>query len=178
MTDDNTTTPPAPPAPAPAEKPKRAKRVRPPSRAQRWADAISEGKEAAEKALEIVSECRDKIEQLVDQKSEELRDAVQMLMDEMQSAIDMDAIDNSIGALQDVKGEYEEWQGNLPENLASSALGEKLQAVCDVEIPDPQDVDTNCDVSVEWSIEENLEEIVSAFDEAEGLELPQGFGRD
>jgi hypothetical protein len=45
--------------------------------------------------------------------------------------------------------EYQEWYDNLPENLQSTALAEKLEAVCNLDI----------------------EEIVH-------IELPLGFGRD
>jgi len=58
--------------------------------------------------------------------------------------------------LQGLREEFEEWQDNLPENLANSALGEKLQAVVDVQI----------------------DEALAVVDEAEGLDLPLGFGRD
>lgn len=58
--------------------------------------------------------------------------------------------------LASLKEEYEEWRDNLPENLQQSALGEKLQAVCDLD----------------------LDSAVSMIDEAEGMDLPLGFGRD
>lgn len=58
--------------------------------------------------------------------------------------------------LEDLRQEYEEWLGNLPENLQSSALGEKLQSVVDLDIQGALDT----------------------VGEAEGLDLPMGFGRD
>lgn len=63
---------------------------------------------------------------------------------------------NALQELQEIQEEYQEWLDNLPENLQSSALGEKLQAVCDIDI----------------------EGAVSAAEEADSAELPQGFGRD
>jgi hypothetical protein len=45
--------------------------------------------------------------------------------------------------------EYQEWYDNLPENLQDTALAQKLEAVCELDI----------------------EEIVN-------IELPLGFGRD
>lgn len=72
------------------------------------------------------------------------------------------ALDNlraAMETLDEIKSEYEDWQGNLPENLANSALGEKLSAVVDL--------DFDC-----------LSEAETAIDEAEGIELPLGFGRD
>lgn len=62
----------------------------------------------------------------------------------------------AINELIDLKSEFEDWQSNLPENLANSALGEKLQAVCDID----------------------LDSALSAIEEAEGADLPLGFGRD
>ena len=59
--------------------------------------------------------------------------------------------------LQDVKEEFEDWQSNLPENLESSPLGEKLDEVVNSSF---------CD------------DIESACDDAENIELPKGFGRD
>lgn len=47
------------------------------------------------------------------------------------------AIERAITALEDVKNiqtEYQDQMDSLPENLAGSTLGEKLQAICDVDI--------------------------------------------
>lgn len=65
--------------------------------------------------------------------------------------------------LEEIRSEYEDWQGNLPENLQSSALGEKLEAVVGLSFDTP---------------EIDLSEIESALDEAEGVDLPRGFGKD
>jgi hypothetical protein len=56
-------------------------------------------------------------------------------------------------ALQD---EYESWKGSLPENLSQSALGEKLEAVCDLD----------------------LANVLDTIQEAEAMDLPRGFGKD
>ncbi len=56
--------------------------------------------------------------------------------------------------LRDLQEEYQEWLDGLPENLESSPLGEKLEAVCDLDL----DVD--------------------AIQEAADIELPLGYGRD
>lgn len=58
--------------------------------------------------------------------------------------------------LQSIQEEYNEWLGNLPENLQGSALGEKLDTVCNIDISGALD----------------------AAQEADGADLPQGFGRD
>ena len=58
--------------------------------------------------------------------------------------------------LVELQQEYNDWKENLPENLASSALGEKLETI------------ENLD----------LESAQSTVDEAEGVDLPRGFGKD
>lgn len=66
-----------------------------------------------------------------------------------------------MAALKEVQDEYNDWKDNLPENLQSSALGEKLEAVCGIDLEsEPEEMDT------------------SALDDAENTDLPLGFGRD
>lgn len=79
----------------------------------------------------------------------------------------LDALDTAIEELRGVQEEYEEWQGNLPENLASSALGEKLDAVCGLEIE-----------AVANAVRDALDEAQGTLEDADQAELPQGFGRD
>lgn len=62
----------------------------------------------------------------------------------------------ALSELQSIKEEYQDWLDNLPENLQNSALGEKLQAITDL------DIDSAVDVS----------------EEAMNIDLPLGFGRD
>lgn len=66
------------------------------------------------------------------------------------------AASEALGELKAVQEEYQEWKDSLPENLAYSGLGEKLDAVCDLDIEGAQ----------------------STADEAASAELPLGFGRD
>lgn len=70
--------------------------------------------------------------------------------------------DSAMQELRDLKEGYEEWRGNLPDNLASSALAEKLDEIINM------DLDIEIDVS-------DAEGAVSA---AENADLPRGFGRD
>jgi hypothetical protein len=58
--------------------------------------------------------------------------------------------------LKDIQQEFQDWMDNLPENLQSSNLADKLQTVCDLDIEGAQ----------------------STIEEAEGADLPLGFGRD
>jgi hypothetical protein len=63
---------------------------------------------------------------------------------------------NQINILLEIQGEYEDWKDSLPENLQSSALGEKLEEVCCIDL--------------QWALD--------AIDEAGSVDLPLGFGRD
>jgi hypothetical protein len=54
----------------------------------------------------------------------------------------------AIATLQALQAEYQEWLDNLPESLQDTALAEKLQEVCELDL------------------------------EALDLDLPRGFGRD
>lgn len=69
---------------------------------------------------------------------------------------------DSAEALEEVRAEYEEWRDSLPEGLQQSAVGEKLDALCDI--------DTGVVV--------DLSEAETLVDEAESADLPLGFGRD
>ena len=69
-------------------------------------------------------------------------------------------LEEAISELQSLQEEYQEWADNLPENLQSSALAEKLQAICDLDFSS------------------GVDEIQSLIEEAESLDLPLGFGRD
>lgn len=62
----------------------------------------------------------------------------------------------AIGDLVGLRDEYQEWLDNLPENLQSGNLAEKLQAICDLDLDGAQ----------------------STIEECESAELPLGFGRD
>ena len=64
---------------------------------------------------------------------------------------------NGLSELQSLKDEYSDWKDNLPENLESSALYEKLEAIVDGS---------------------EIDDLEQAISEVEGLELPKGFGRD
>ena len=58
--------------------------------------------------------------------------------------------------LCDLQTEYTDWKESLPENLESSAIAEKLETVCDLD----------------------LDDALSTAQEAKGIDLPLGFGRD
>jgi ParB-like chromosome segregation protein Spo0J len=66
------------------------------------------------------------------------------------------AASDALGELLDLQEAYVEWRDGLPENLQGSAVTEKLDAVCDLDI----------------------QSALSVIEEAEGIDLPLGFGRD
>lgn len=57
-------------------------------------------------------------------------------------------------ALMELQEEYRDWLSNLPENLQSSSIADKLNEI------DALDISTDI------------------VDECEGVDLPRGFGRD
>ena len=122
---EQTTSPPEPPS-----KPKR--KQKPPSRAERWGDAVADAQSAIE-----------------------------------QMAGNVDDLESALSELRSVQEEYEECKDNLPENLQSSPVGEKLDEVCGIEIEGVAD-----------TIRDAIEAAQDAIGNAEGVELPQGFGRD
>ncbi len=72
-------------------------------------------------------------------------------------------LDDVEAAIEDLRGlqeEYESWKGNLPESLQSSPVGVKLEAVCDLDLSNGAD------------------DLRGICDEAEGMDLPIGFGKD
>lgn len=71
----------------------------------------------------------------------------------------IDAASRAVAALEEleaIRAEYEEWRDNLPENLQGGALADKLNEVADLDIQSALDT----------------------AQEAEGADLPLGFGRD
>jgi hypothetical protein len=84
-------------------------------------------------------------------------------IDKMQEAFD-EHVRPGLEDLIELQSEYQDWLDNLPENLQQSAVGEKLQAICDLQLD-------HCAI-------EDLDDVVNAIDEAEGIDLPRGFGKD
>lgn len=80
--------------------------------------------------------------------------------DEMSAA--KDNFEQAMSELTDMKSEFEEWRDNLDGRFSGSALSEKLDAVCDLNV----------------EVEVDLSDAEVALDEAEGMDLPLGFGRD
>lgn len=64
--------------------------------------------------------------------------------------------EDALQELVDIQQEFSDWKDNLPENLQSSTLGDKLETVCDLD----------------------LSSALETAQEASGADLPLGFGRD
>jgi hypothetical protein len=102
-------------------------------------------------------------------RGERFTDAAQTLMDaigDLRLAWEenMEAINNALEELRGVQEEYEDWLNNLPENLQSSALGEKLQTLVAISLDDIDEPDFD---SLEGAAQECLD-----------ADIPLGFGRD
>lgn len=76
----------------------------------------------------------------------------------------LDDVRPALEALQDVQQEYADWLDTMPDSLRYGPMGEKLQAIVDLTL----DID----------LDGILDEVTNAVDEAEGADLPLGFGRD
>ena len=63
---------------------------------------------------------------------------------------------DALTELHEMWQEFEAWRENMPENLEGSALAEKLDAILEIEI----------------------EQALDVANEADGADLPLGFGRD
>lgn len=81
----------------------------------------------------------------------------------------MEAVDEAVAqandaasALRDVQEEYQDWLDNLPDSLRDSPVGEKLQAVVDID----------------GEVDDDLEGLRRLADEADGADLPLGWGKD
>lgn len=62
----------------------------------------------------------------------------------------------ALDELKSIQEEYQGWLDNLPDNLQGSALADKLNDVCNID----------------------LDSAIDAANEADGADLPRGFGRD
>lgn len=89
-------------------------------------------------------------------RADKARDQLQSVAEELTAAMQQ---------LEEIQSEFSEWRDNLPENLQSSMLGEKLNTVCDM------DIQPLC-------VTENILQDLSIIDEALNADLPLGFGRD
>lgn len=146
------------------------------SRTVRWQEACAKGREALESMQEMIeeinSELADKIQELTDQLQTEIDTITARLEPDAQKA--REALED----LEELKNEYEEWYDNMPEQLQDGPTGEKLQEISYMEFE--VEIDTEVTVpDIELpEIEIDLSDLEEKLDEAEGADLPLGFGRD
>ena len=126
------------------------------SRTERWSTAIAEAQEALEKARSEVARLNDEIANLVGE--------LEGPLNELDSALDN---------LRDVQSEYSDWYDNMPDGLREGATGEKLAAITEIDFDSSSFIDHD-----EIEFEVDLDTITDALSDAEGAELPVGFGRD
>lgn len=77
------------------------------------------------------------------------------------------ALEEAATDLEEIRQEYEDWKDNLPDNLQSSALADKLNEVSDLDI--------NSEIE---GLRSAFDTVNDLFQTAQGLDLPRGFGRD
>lgn len=153
------------------------------SRPKRWSAACNE----ASKALDELEAEDQRLVEEVGALWEEFREGVEKIISESSWETHKGALEDALEELRGLKEEYSEWLGNLPENLQQSPLGEKLQAIDDLDLePSLEDLDVRLDNNEITSNVSpdivasgmSLDEVRSVIDEAEGMDLPRGFGKD
>ena len=65
-----------------------------------------------------------------------------------------------------LKDEYSEWFENMPDSLQQGPTGEKLQGIIDTVLYAMEDIDAA------------VSDVETQLDEAEGVDLPRGYGKD
>lgn len=128
------------------------------SRPKRWAEACAKLSTAADELAAAFDQ--------LDTSDEDMREIA------VQAATDAQ---DALTELSELRDEYQDWRDGLPENLDSSVLAEKLDEVTCLDFDVSFDPDNLGD---EDAVRELAEELSSLADEAEGMDLPLGFGRD
>lgn len=92
-------------------------------------------------------------------------DAVEEAKNKLADLADaFEGVVNALSDLKDIQQEYADWYDNMPDALTNSPTGEKLAALLEIEL----ELDSSASV----------EELQEAVDNAEGADLPLGWGRD
>jgi hypothetical protein len=87
-------------------------------------------------------------------------------LNELRNAWDshIDAVNDALEELVAIKEEYDDWSSNLPENLHSSELGMKLDAIAGI--------------TLDNLVEPDFDSLETAAEDCLNAEIPLGFGRD
>lgn len=149
------------------------------SRPTRWAEAVSKAQDARAALVEI----REGVEGKLDEAWDAFLAQIDEIASEAQAAYNEGASElrDAMSDLNDVREEYCDWLNNLPDNMQSSPVAEKLQTIDDMdfEIEVPDDLEITHPDKPDWEVSEmDLDDIESTLAEAENADLPRGFGRD
>lgn len=136
------------------------------NRADRWNEATA----AARVAFDAIKEA-------IENANARLEEVIQGVRDELEEAIDEHSgkLSNAMDEIRSIQEEYNEWYGNMPEGLQNSATGEKLSTIEGMDLSVEFEL---ADASASPEFESNIDEVESALDEAEGADLPMGYGKD
>lgn len=74
-------------------------------------------------------------------------------------------LDESLELVRELRDEYAEWGDALPDNLRSSPIADKLDAIAELDLDDEIESRTAA-------------ELIDLVEELETVSLPRGFGRD
>jgi hypothetical protein len=141
-------------------------------RAARWEEAASEAREVLDRARNELDEAAGEIETL--------RSEYEAKMQELLAPIEgyVQEIGDAFYRLAEVQAEYQDWYDNLPEGLQQGATGEKLEAVTSLDLEPSGEFQYPEVPEIDLSECIDLDEYENALGEAEGAELPVGWGRD
>ena len=154
------------------------------SKQTRWDDAVGKLQSMTEEAVRDVEALQsfdsgddlDDIQEVRNQRRE-LEIRAENTLDKLRSSGAEQVED-----IRSVHEELETWRENLPENLDPSPTAEKLDDVVDQDFPSQLDdvIEQLGDDLIEDvdTIEEQLQELEEIIGEAEGADMPLGFGRD
>lgn len=86
--------------------------------------------------------------------------------------------EDAVETLIELQQEFQEWRDSLPENLAGSATGEKLDTICDLDLEQLRDAGPLPETQ-EAATAENLAEVCDLdLEELQWAEVPLGYGKD
>jgi hypothetical protein len=135
------------------------------SRPKRWQKAVNDGLDAAN---QLIQQC-DEFEGLKKEEVKEWAEGVNTLVESLNGALE---------ELEDLRSEYDDWLGNLPENLQQSELGSKLENISGLSFDIIDGIEPKANQEDVDNFRVNVDDASCQLDEAENAELPRGFGRD
>ena len=137
------------------------------SNPKRWARLCSEGQQAFETLKSLFEDAEEGREEFDRTEASEDKEWTPTEKQEEAWAAAMAKAEDCCNELEEMRSEYGERYDNMNEGLQQSAYGEKCGAMNDVSFDFPSIDDF-----------EDPDEIEALFTEAEGMEIPLGFGRD